>query len=273
MTDVPGEIVLIAGRGAYPVLLAKSARKQGVRKIFAVAFKRETDKVLEKYVDDVRWINMGQLQQALNAIMESGISKAVMAGQIAPKHLFSLIMDDKLLGLLRRLKKRNAETIFGACAEELDAIGVELMPAHTFMESEMPASGQLGSRLPTEHELNDIALGVKVAKVTSGLDIGQTVVVKNGTILAVEAFEGTDKTITRAGRLGGSGAVVVKASKQGHDMRFDIPVIGTRTFKMLKKAGVAVLAVEAGRTILLEREKLVELANKTKIAFLAMEMK
>lgn len=269
--NVPSEIVLIAGRGVYPVLLAKSAAKQGVRRIFAIAFKRETNPVLAKHVAEIRWINMGQLQKALDAVNESGIRDAVMAGQIAPRHLFSMLPDEKLLSVLRRLKTKNAETIFGACAEELNAIGVKLMPAHTFMKSEMPSAGILGKRAPTESEQNDIITGIKTAKATSGLDIGQTVVVKNGVILAVEAFEGTDKTILRAGKLGGKGAVVVKVAKQNHDMRFDIPVIGARTFKMLKKSGASALAVEAGKTILLEREKLVASADKLNIAFVAQD--
>ena len=146
---------------------------------------------------------------------------------------------------------------------------ITLLPAYRFMETEMPAVGLLSQRAPDEREQADIVLGARVAKTTSGLEIGQTVVVKEGTVLAVEGFEGTDETILRAGRLGGAGGVVVKVAKLGHDMRFDIPIIGTRTFKNLRKARISCLAVEAGRTILLEREKLVAEANRLGLAFTA----
>jgi DUF1009 family protein len=139
------------------------------------------------------------------------------------------------------------------------------------MESAMPPPGPIAGRSPTTSEQADIELGLRVAKITSGIEIGQTVVLKEGTILAVEAFEGTDAAIRRAGRLGGRGTVVVKVAKQGHDMRFDIPVIGLRTLKALRKAGVAVLAVEARRTILLERDRLVAEANRIGLSFLAVE--
>jgi DUF1009 family protein len=140
------------------------------------------------------------------------------------------------------------------------------------MEDRMPAPGLIGARPPTEQEAADIRLGTQVAKATSGLEIGQTVVIKQGTILAVEAFEGTDETILRAGRLSRGGLVVVKAAKPGHDMRFDIPVVGMRTFKVLRKAGVSVLAVEAGRTILLERDALMKESNRRGICFTAVAM-
>jgi DUF1009 family protein len=176
-----------------------------------------------------------------------------MAGQITPTHLFRVRMDGPMLALLRRLRVRNAETIFGAVGDELKALGVNLLPAHAFMDRYMPAPGVLTQRAPTAQEQADIAFGLRIARATSGLDIGQTVVVKAGTVVAVEAFEGTDAAILRAGRLAGRGTVVVKAAKRGHDMRFDIPVVGRHTVKILRKARVAAMAVEAGRCILLER--------------------
>lgn len=268
----PDSLIIIAGRGAYPRVLAESARKQGVRRIAAVAFKRETDDVIEKVADEVAWVHIGQLQAMLDRMKSFAIPRAVMAGQIKPTHLFTIRPDKKMFDLLARLKERNAETIFGAVGEELRGIGIELLPASMFMESTMPAPGQIGRIAPTPSQWNDIRLGLRVAKATSGLDIGQTVVIKEGTVLAVEAFEGTDATIVRAGELGGPGAVIVKVAKRGHDMRFDIPVIGERTFKMMKKSGAQVLAVEAHRAILLEREKLMELADRSGVAFLAVEM-
>lgn len=266
------ELGVIAGRGAYPRVLAESARAQGVERIFVVAFKKETDRVIEHYADEVRWLHLGRLGQLLDAFRESGVQLVVMAGQITPTHLFHLRMDKPMLTLLGRLKERNAHTIFGAIAEELSGIGIELGEASLFMESAMPKPGVLAGRSPDAREEADIELGIRVAKTTSSLEIGQTVVVKAGTILAVEAFEGTDKTIERAGQLAGPGAVVVKVAKQGHDMRFDIPVIGERTLRKLKKAGVTVLALEARRTILLDEEKVIERAKRMGLCLIAVEV-
>jgi UDP-2,3-diacylglucosamine hydrolase len=267
----PNEIALIAGKGVYPRLLAEAAKKQGVSRLFAVAFRRETDRVIEKVADEVAWIYLGQFGHMLDALKASGVRHAVMAGQITPTHLFNIRPDAKLFELLRKLPVRNAETIFGAVGDELRQIGIELIPASSFMEEHMPAAGLLGRRTPTESEARDIELGFQVAKTTSGLDIGQTVVIKEGTILAVEAFEGTDETILRAGKLGGKGAVVVKVAKQGHDMRFDIPVVGLHTFKVLRKIEASTLAVEAGRAILLEREAAIAEANRQNLCFTAVQ--
>ena len=264
------EIGLLAGKGDYPIQLAQSARAQGVRKIFAIAFRHETDRSIARYVDEVQWLYLGQFGAVRDAFRSRGIKTAVMAGQITPTHLFSLRFDKFTLEVLARLKHRNAHTIYGAACDELKAVGVELLPAHWFMEKAMPEAGLIAGRVPSSAEMADIQLGLQVAKITSGIDIGQTVVVKDGTILAVEAFEGTDETILRAGKLGRGGAVVVKVAKKGHDMRFDIPIVGMRTMKILRKSKAAVLAVEARRTILLQREKLITEANRLGISLIAM---
>jgi len=263
---VPSELGIIAGKGVYPLLLAESAKAQGVKRTVAIAFKKETRRTIEGAVDEVNWIHLGQLGRMLDALKESGVKHVVMAGQITPTHLFTVRMDAKLIELLKRLPKRNAETIFGAVGDELRAMGIELLPASSFMEAHMPTEGQLSRRSPTPREAADIEFGFDVAKTTSGIDIGQTVVIKEGTILAVEAFEGTDATILRAGKLGGPGATVVKVAKPGHDMRFDIPVIGLHTVKVLRKAGVSVLALEAGRAILLERERIIRKLDEMGVA-------
>ncbi len=270
-SPLPTEIAIIAGKGAYPRLLAESARKQGVKRICAVAFKKETDPRINDVCDEVTWIYLGQLGALLKTLEATGIPHAVMAGQITPTHLFRVRMDAKLLDVLKRLPERNAETIFGAIGDELKAIGIDLLPASSFMQAHMPTEGVLSKREPTDVEMNDIRIGFRVAKATSGLDIGQTVVVKQGTILAVEAFEGTDATILRAGKLGGAGAVLIKVAKPGHDMRFDIPVIGPHTVKSLKKAGIGAVAVEAGKAILLEREEIVRQMDSMNIAFTVIE--
>lgn len=266
---VPEELAIIAGRGIYPLTLAESARRQGVRRIFAAAFKKETEREIEKLADETQWFSFGQLGAVLEAIKASGIKHAVMAGQITPVSLFQLRPDVKALALLARLGRRNARTIFGAVCAEFAAIGVQLLPAWRFMENSLPKAGQLSRRAPTERENKDIELGMLVAKTVSSLEIGQTVVVKEGTILAVEAFEGTDEAILRAGRLGGAGAVVVKIARSDHDMRYDIPVVGLKTMKILKKINASALAVEAGRTIMLELDKIIAEADRMDLALMA----
>ncbi len=263
-------LAIIAGKGAYPILLAQSAKKQSVKRVFAAAFVKETERDIEKYADEVKWVRLGQLQALLDTLQQSGIKHAVMAGQITPTHLFTIRMDKRMLTLLKNLAAKNAETIFSAVANELKSIGIELMPASMFMETYMPQAGLLSKREPTESEKLDIELGIKAANATSSLDIGQTVVIKNGTILAVEAFDGTDETIRRAGKLGGPGSVVVKLAKRGHDMRFDIPVIGTHTMKILRKAKASVLAIEAGRSILLEQDLIIEEANRIGLSLIVL---
>jgi len=237
----------------------------------AIAFRHETDPVIAKWVDEVHWIYLGQLGRMLDALKTTAIPHAVMAGQITPTHLFRVRMDGALLNLLRRLPERNAHSIFAAIGEEIRRIGVTLLPASSFMEKHMPAAGLLSRRSPTVGEANDIRIGFEVAKTVSRLDIGQTVVIKEGTILAVEAFEGTDAAILRAGKLGGSGGVVVKVAKPGHDMRFDIPVIGLHTVNSIRKARIRAVAVEAGRAILLERDELIRQLDKLDVAFTVME--
>lgn len=269
---IPEKLGIIAGRGVYPRLVACGAKKQGVKQVVAVAFRGETDPAIEKTVDQVVWLRVGQLEALLEAFRQRGIAQAIMAGQIAPTNLFQLRLDARALALLARLKERNARTIFGAILDELKSSGIELLPACRFMEDAMPEPGLLSRRAPTERERQDIALGLKAAKVTSALEIGQTVVVKEGIILAVEAFEGTDETLIRGGRLGGDGVVVVKVARSGHDLRYDIPAVGLNTLATLKKIKAAVLAVEARRTILLEKEQLIAMADRQDLTLIAVEV-
>jgi DUF1009 family protein len=268
---IPEELVIIAGRGGYPLSLAESARKQGVRRIFAAAFAGETERAIGKLADEVRWFKFGQLAAVLEAVKQTGIKHAVMAGQITPVSLFRLRPDAKALALLAKLGARNARTIFSAVCDEFSEIGVQLLPAWRFMEHSLPRAGKLAKRAPTEHEQKDIELGMRAAKAVSAFEIGQTVIVKEGAILAVEAFEGTDETILRAGKIGGPGAVVVKAARSDHDMRYDIPVVGLKTMRILKKAKASVLAVEAGRTIILELDKIIAEADRQNLALVAVD--
>jgi len=267
--EIPDILAIIAGNGVYPVLLAQSARQNGIRRIVVLAFKGETERAIVKYADEVKWLRLGCLTDFLEAVRNSGARHAVMAGQITPTALFHVRPDSAAMALLAKLEKRNAETIFGAIGDEIRKLGVELLPASAFMESHMPPAGTLSARAPDDREKADIALGFNVAKVTSGLDIGQTVVVKEGTIIAVEAFEGTNATIRRTLDLCGPGAVIVKTAKRGHDMRFDIPVIGMNTMKLLRKVRASALAVEANRTIILEKDKVTAEANRMNMCLVA----
>jgi len=265
------DLIMIAGSGAYPLELAASARRQGVRRLFVLAFKNEADKAIEKLADEVVWVPLGHVAMAREALQKAGIRHAVMVGRVTPTHIFSMRIDKEALRLLGLLTIRNAHTVFGTAADELHKIGIELLPAYRFMEAAMPTAGLLSRRAPTPDEQNDIALGMKVAKATSALEIGQTVVVKGGAVLAVEALEGTDEAIERAGRIGGAGAVIVKVAKRGHDMRFDIPVIGTKTIKSIARIKASVLVVEAGKTIILERQKVIADADRAGLTLLVVD--
>jgi DUF1009 family protein len=269
MQNVPDSLGLIAGKGMYPLLLAESARQAGVQRIFAVAFKGETSRRIEPLCDETVWLPVGQLQAFLEAFRRSGVQEAVMAGQITPTNLFRVRMDARARTMLKALPAWNAHTIFSAIGDALSENGVTLTSAARFMEHHLAPAGPLSARAPDEREAQDIRLGLQAARLTSGLEIGQTVVVKDGTILAVEAFEGTNATLRRGGKLGGPGAVLVKVAKAGHDMRFDIPVIGLHTLKVLRKIKATCIAVEAGRAILLEKEKVIEAADAAGMAFTA----
>lgn len=265
------ELILIAGSGTYPLELAAAARAQGLSRIFVLAFKHETDKAIARLADEIVWLPLGQVAAAREVLKNTGIRHAVMAGRVTPTHIFSMRMDREAIRLLSRIATRNAQTVFGSAADELQKMGIKLLPASLFMENAMPGAGPLTPRSPTPGQQHDINLGLKVAKATSALEIGQTVVVKGGQVLAVEALEGTDAAIERGGLIGGPGAVVVKVAKHGHDMRFDIPIIGPRTIKNIAKIKGAALAIEAGRTIILERQAVIAAAEKYGIAMIAVD--
>ncbi|MEY2545400.1 MAG: UDP-2,3-diacylglucosamine hydrolase [Verrucomicrobiota bacterium] len=256
---------LIAGNGVYPRLLAQAARKAGLTKIVAAAFTNETDPALAQYVDEIEWLRVGQLAKLLKTFREHGVDRAMMAGQIAPRNLFDLRPDWKALLILARLKRRNAETIFSAIADELRKIDIELLPATSFLEDQLASSGLIAGAKLSRRENEDVDLGWNVAKEIARLDIGQTVIVRNGTVLAVEGFDGTNETIRRGGKLAAK-AVMVKLAKPNQDMRFDVPVIGVETIRVAVEANIRIIAVEAGKTLLLEREAIVDLAQRSGIS-------
>src|ERR1043166_1031340 len=238
---------IIAGNGVYPRLLADAARRAGVKRIVAAAFTDETDERLAGKVDEIQWMRVGQLGKLISFFNSAGVSNAIMAGQIAPKNLFDLRPDWKTLLLLAKLKRRNAESIFAAIGDELGRAGITLLPATSFLEGCLAPPGLITGRKLSRREEEDVTFGFEIAREVSRLDIGQTVLVKNGTVLAVEGFEGTNEAIKRGGVLGGKNAIMVKVAKPNQDMRFDVPVIGVATVTGAAEAQLRVIAVEAGQ--------------------------
>lgn len=266
---IPDALGIIAGNGAYPRLLAEAARRAGVKRIVAAAFTNETDERLAGLVDQIEWMRVGQLGKLINCFRNAGVSEAIMAGQIAPKNLFDLRPDWKMLLLLGRLKRRNAESIFAAIGDELSAAGITLLSAISFLDDSMAAAGLIAGPKLSRREEEDVAFGFGIAREMSRLDIGQTVIVKNGTVLAVEAFEGTNEAIKRGGELARQDAVMAKVAKPTQDMRFDVPVIGLETVRVAAAAKLRVIAVEAGTTLLLEKDALIEAATRANISIVA----
>ena len=260
------QLAIIAGNGIYPRELARAARTAGVQKIFAIAFEGETDATLAELVDDVCWLRVGQLSRMLASLRDSKISSAIMAGQIAPRNLFDLHPDWRALLLLAKLKRRNAESIFRGIAGELEKIGVTLLPATTFLAEFLVKRDLIAGPKLSRREKSDVDFGWEVAQKVAALDIGQTVIVKNGTVLAVEGFEGTNETIRRGGALAHGGAVVIKVAKPNQDMRFDVPVVGPETISVAVEAKIRVIALEADRTLLLEKEDVIRGAQTAGIS-------
>jgi hypothetical protein len=273
-TGVPEKLLLVAGHGSYPQCLFDGARKAGVRHIVLAAVRGMTSRRLAAQADEVEWIGIGEFEKFLRLIDQAarrGVRHVALAGQITPAVIFHPRMDQAARDLLRSIPLKNAHTVFGRISDILASHGLQTLPASCFMDDCLPLPGVLTQRAPTAQETNDIEIGHRIAMTICGLDIGQTVVVKDGMILAVEGFDGTNATILRGGKLGGRGVVVVKVAKDGHDMRFDIPVIGAKTIPVLKKARVTAIAFQARRTVLLERDEVIAAANRLHIAMIALD--
>ena len=262
MNPPPERLGIIAGNGAYPRLLADSARAAGVKYIAAASFRNETDERLTPKVEKIEWLRVGQLGRLISFFVEQDVHHAIMAGQIAPRNLFDLRPDWKALLILARMKERNAETIFAAIADELRKNNIELLSAITYLEKYVAAKGLIAGPKLSRRQEEDIEFGWKIAREVARLDIGQTVVVKNGTVLAVEGFDGTNETVKRGGKLAGKGAAVIKVAKPNQDMRFDVPVIGPETVRIAAEANIRLIAVEAGRTLLLDKEEALDHAQR-----------
>jgi DUF1009 family protein len=266
-TDTLG---LIAGNRSLPLIFARQARSLGIKRLIAVAFEGETDPGLAPLVDEIVWLKVGQLSKLIAAFTERKIASCVMLGQIAPRNLYDVRPDLRAMALLFRLKQKNAHTIFGGIADELEKDGVRLIEATEWLRPLMPGRGfRLGPKLSDAQQL-DVSYGLRIAKEVSRLEIGQTVVVRKGTVLAVEGFEGTDVCLTRGGELAGKngGAVAIKVAKANHDFRFDIPCIGPKTLETCAASGISVLAFESDRSLLLEQDTCERIAKENKIAVL-----
>jgi len=263
MSVAPGlPLGLIAGNGRFPFLVAAAARRAG-RTVVAVAIREEAFPELAAAVDVIEWVSLGQLGKAIDALKAHGVSEAVMAGQVKHKQIFSGIVPDlKLMGVLARLAVKSTDSLIGGVAEALQRDGIRLLPSTELLADHMASPGAMTRRKPGRDERADVDYGRGVARALAGLDLGQTVVVKDRAAVAVEAMEGTDEVIRRAGRIAGPGTVVVKVAKPRQDMRFDVPVVGADTLAVMQEAGARLLAVEAGRTLILDRPAFLAAADQ-----------
>lgn len=256
-------IGLIAGNGSFPVLFARTARREGVR-VVAVAHRGETESEIESWVDSVTWVKVGQLDAIIQTFRMHGVRRAVMAGGIRKASFVeNFSPDERGKRFLERLTSWGDDALLRGVASELESEGIRIVESTLFLASILAPEGQLAGEAPSPAQWQDVRYGMEVAKGIGRWDVGQTVVVKSGMVLAVEALEGTDAALRRGGELGRGGAVAVKVSKPGQDLRFDVPAIGPNTVAVCRAAGIAVLALEADKTLLLERDALLEAAGET----------
>lgn len=265
------KLLIIAGSGSYPRFLVEGAKKAGVPQVDVVAIAGSTWRATRKAADNVMSITIGTIAESIRKIGKMGYDGAILAGQVNPLSLFRGRFDKEVTRWLKELPVKNAHTVFSKLIEKFAESGVEILPASLYMEDHLPGVGPLTKRGFTAEEQSDIEHAVAVARDMGVHDVGQTVMVKRGMVLAVEAFEGTNRAIRRGGRLGGKGGVIFKAAREGHDMRFDIPVIGLNTLKTMKRAGATALGFQAGRQIVLDREEVVKFADKNDIAIVGVE--
>jgi DUF1009 family protein len=264
---VAGEpLGLIAGNGRFPFLAAAGARRAG-RRVVALAIREETAPGLEAEVDELHWIGLGQLGRGIEILQKAGAREAVMAGQI-----FSGVVPDlKMLGLLARLAFQNTDSLIGAVADALAREGITLLSSVAFLGDQVATPGAMTRRHPGREERRDVEYGETVARALAGMDLGQTAVVKHRAAVAIEAMEGTDETIRRAGRIAGPGTTVVKVAKPRQDMRFDVPVVGEGTLLAMREAGSRVLALDAGKTLLIDRPAFLARAEEDGVAVLGLD--
>ena len=258
---------LIAGNGRFPFLVLQGARSQGID-MAVIAIKEEADPELAKQTARIHWVSLGELSKTIDLLHQEGVTQAVMAGQVKHSKIFSAIRPDwKLAKLLLALPKINTDSLIGAVAKVLEDEGIQLVDSTLFLKPLLPDAGVLTKRAPTDEEAAEMAYGLGIARHIASMDIGQTVVVSSQACVAVEAMEGTDETIARAARIAaGKPLVVAKVSKPKQDMRFDVPVVGLPTISAMKAAGATALAIDAERTLLFDRDALIQAANDANIS-------
>lgn len=260
-------IGLIAGNGRFPFLVIEAARSLG-HEVTVVAIREEADASLESIADDslgivIHWISLGQLGRCIAILKEAGVSRVLMAGQVKHTKLFAKVVPDlTFLSVLNRLRNRNTDSLIAAVADVLSENGIELVDSTTFLKPLLASAGELTKKNLSENETSDLVFGYEMADAIADLDIGQTIVVKDRAVVAVEAMEGTDDVIIRAGQLAGTGACVVKVAKPRQDMRFDVPVVGIATIRSMQKAGATVLSVDEGRTLMLDGDAVIKSADE-----------
>lgn len=257
---------LIAGNGQFPFFVLEGARAQGID-LSVVAIKEETDPRLVELAGDAEWVGIGQLGKMIAYFKKRGVTKVIMAGQVKHVQIFSGAMPDmRMVKMLWQLPRRNTDALIGGVAKELAKEGIELIDSTYFIKDKLAPAGVLTRRKPSDEELANIEYGLFVANEIARLDLGQTIVVRGRACVAVEAMEGTDETILRAGKLAKGKLTVVKVAKPGQDMRFDVPVIGVPTIENMIAAGATCLSITTGKTLIFDREELIKLADRQKIS-------
>ena len=260
---------LIAGNGRFPFLVLEGARRAGVE-LSVAAIREETDPAIESVAERVIWVGIGQLGRMIRFFKREGVERAIMAGQVKHVQIFSgAIPDVRMLRMLLRLPRRNTDALIGAVADELASEGIELIDSTFFLQDHLAEVGTLSGRAPDAREQGDIEYGLEVAREIARLDLGQTIVIRARACVAIEAMEGTDATILRAGQLAKGRLTVVKIAKPRQDMRFDVPVVGVPTIESMIAAGATCLCLTAGKTLLFDREQMLRRANEKRIAVVA----
>jgi hypothetical protein len=272
---------LIAGNGQFPFMVVEGARRAGVS-LSVAAIREETDARIEREVERLTWVGIGQLGKMIRFFKGEGVEKAIMAGQVKHVQIFSrAVPDARMLKMLLKLPRRNTTSLIGAIAAELADEGIELIDSTYFLQDNLPAAGVLTRRKPSAAERADVEYGLEIAREMARLDLGQTIVVRGKACVAIEAMEGTDETIRRAGelmrgrdarkrlKLTSGPVTVLKLSKPDQDMRFDVPVVGVPTVESMIEAGATCLCLSAGKTLMFDRDEMIARADKSKIAIVA----
>ena len=257
---------LIAGNGQFPFLVVDGARRSGAS-LSVVAIKEETDKRVDEVAENVAWVGIGQLGKMISHFKSNGVTKAIMAGQVKHVQIFSgALPDARMLKMLWNLPKRNTDALIGGVADELAKEGIELIDSTHFVKDQLASEGPMTKRKPNDIELGNIGYGLQIAAEIARLDLGQTIVVRAKACVAIEAMEGTDATIRRAGELAKGKLTVIKVAKPGQDMRFDVPVVGVPTIETMASAGATCLSITAGKTLMFDRDQMLKMADKLGVA-------